>query len=513
MPLGDSSEINSDPNSTATVSTERIGLVAWMDRVVTELDRTQLEFEPDAVHDLRVALRRCHSIADVFIALDPLPDWAEMRKAGRKLFRCLGELRDVQVMKEWIGRISGDQDAAGIHLRAYLDSREAVLFELAAEARTVFSRKKWLKWQERLAQPSLVLPLGDPVFQQFALEHWRAAYDLHHQALRNRSKVSFHRLRIGLKRLRYVVENFLPEQHEIWGKDLKQLQDALGELHDLAVLWQTALRTGSLADRGLRSRWRERIEEESRDRVLTYRSKMVGRESLWPVWRAGLPRDSDLRSAAEDRIRLWASYRDREFSRTMNVADLALQLYDGLERESRIAPGSEEPRSTLRVAALLSNVGKHSRKARYKLIRKTDPPLGFPAHVYQLVALTIRSPRDVGIRLEEKPFARLSEYERRSVQLFAAILHLAESLAGKNDHGMRHIEVAWMNDVLVISAEGYREEDAMARRLAAARHPLEVAIHAPILIRPISGEPKKDPQTGVDCKDAESSDSTKSFDT
>jgi len=30
--------------------------------------------------------------------------WKEMKKAGRQLFRELGELRDVQVMEEWVGR-------------------------------------------------------------------------------------------------------------------------------------------------------------------------------------------------------------------------------------------------------------------------------------------------------------------------------------------------------------------------------------------------------------------------
>ena len=47
----------------------------------------------------------------------------------------------------------------------------------------------------------------------------------------------YHRLRIAIKRFRYIVENFLPLQHAAWSDDLKQVQDLLGEVHDLDV-WE-----------------------------------------------------------------------------------------------------------------------------------------------------------------------------------------------------------------------------------------------------------------------------------
>ena len=62
----------------------------------------------DAVHDLRVAIRRCRSVAGVMEEVDPDPSWVEMRKLGRKLFRQLGELRDTQVLEEWTKNLSSD---------------------------------------------------------------------------------------------------------------------------------------------------------------------------------------------------------------------------------------------------------------------------------------------------------------------------------------------------------------------------------------------------------------------
>ena len=48
-------------------------LAFWMQRVIEECDRARLAFAPDPVHDLRVALRRCCSIADGVRAIDPDP--------------------------------------------------------------------------------------------------------------------------------------------------------------------------------------------------------------------------------------------------------------------------------------------------------------------------------------------------------------------------------------------------------------------------------------------------------
>lgn len=464
-----------------------------MQRAAIELERAKQDFAPDVVHDLRVALRRCIAIADIHMALDPFGMWAEMRKAGRKLFKHLGELRDVQVMKEWVGRLAQEPDPAGIQLGAYLSGREAELRERAAAAIAGFHPNRWRKWQDRLAKRSLPVPLEDPVFCQFALERWRAAHEQHRQALRNRSRASYHKLRIGLKRFRYTVENFLPQRHQLWGKDLKLFQDALGDVHDLFILWRTALKIGALSDRGLRSRWRERIEDASRDRLLAYRSRAVGKGSLWAVWRAGLPRDQELKLAAENRVRIWASYRDPDFARTLNAADLALQLLDGLETEGVIPPErAADVRSVLHVAAVIHNVGMASRSTKagrssYKQIRKIQPPMGITAQAYQLAALAARYRRGMPGRPESKHLALLSEAHKQELQMVAAILCLAGGLAGKRGQGVRHVKLSRMTETLLIFLADYREGSALARKLAAARHPLEVACHMPILFRSLAG--------------------------
>jgi len=76
--------------ATAITAQKRAGLALWMERVLEECDRASVEFGTDPVHDLRVALRRCRSMADGLRVMDPDPAWKEMKKAGRQLFREFG---------------------------------------------------------------------------------------------------------------------------------------------------------------------------------------------------------------------------------------------------------------------------------------------------------------------------------------------------------------------------------------------------------------------------------------
>src|SRR5206468_11332703 len=81
------------------VRARNAGLRFGMERVVEECDRASAGFAQDPVHDLRVALRRCRSIADGSIAIDPDPACTEVKKAVRRLVPRLGELRHAHVMQ------------------------------------------------------------------------------------------------------------------------------------------------------------------------------------------------------------------------------------------------------------------------------------------------------------------------------------------------------------------------------------------------------------------------------
>src|SRR5215813_10806621 len=204
---------------TLALAPKRIGLAYWMEQVLLQADQAAESFEANAVHDLRTALRRCRSIADGMLAFDGDPAWRKMKRAGKHLFQSLGELRDTHVMKDWVERLAPENDTAAMAMKTFLARREGELRITSAAVLQQFDCAKWSEWARRLPSRAVRIPLDSPLFAHLALERWQQARELHRRALRNRTNVAFHDLRIGIKRFRYTVENFLPTLHELWADD------------------------------------------------------------------------------------------------------------------------------------------------------------------------------------------------------------------------------------------------------------------------------------------------------
>src|SRR5579883_2661037 len=68
--------------------TEHRGLSYWMERVLKELAQVRTSPDANAVHDLRVALRRCRSLAAVMEEVDPDAAWPEKRRAKSATLDC-----------------------------------------------------------------------------------------------------------------------------------------------------------------------------------------------------------------------------------------------------------------------------------------------------------------------------------------------------------------------------------------------------------------------------------------
>ncbi|MBZ5597206.1 MAG: CHAD domain-containing protein [Acidobacteriia bacterium] len=470
---------------------QQAGLAFWMQRVLEECDRASVDFAPDPVHDLRVALRRCRSMADGLMAIHPDPAWKEMKKAGKRVFSSLGELRDVQVIEEWVGKLGDVSDPAASVLLRYLASREVQLKAEAAQALKAFDRKQWVRWSSHLPRRAARVKQGNAIFKHLALERWVEAHELHRRALRNRSQVSFHRLRIGLKRFRYIVENFLPQQHHAWRDDLKELQDILGEVHDLDVLWATALQIHAFPDAEARARWQARVREERDRRIAKYREKMVGKGSLWSGWRAELPQGEEIKSVALQRLMLWASNLDPDFKHSNHVARLALQLYDGLAGNGvPPEPAGADLRGILRVAALLHDVGrsKHEKgrhKASYRLIRRLASPLGWNKESLRIAGIIARYHRGALPRPGQKALRGLSPGQRQSVLQLAGMLRLADAFDIPRDGRIQRLDVRHENGFVVIGARGYSPRDRRAEAIAGARHLLEVVCRRPVIVQPL----------------------------
>ena len=470
------------------VSEKRSGLGYWMEQVLEQCDKAYPEMAADPVHDLRTALRRCRSMADGIRVFDPDPAWKKMRRAGKQLFSSLGDLRDTHVMLEWVEKLAPEGDATGRILAEHLRSQEQRLKQTTASVLAQFDRKQWKAWASKLPDRASRVPLNSPVYAHLALEKWNEARALHHRALRNRTNVAFHELRIGLKRFRYILENFLPAHYERWGEDLKRLQDILGEVHDLDVLWQTAARIHAFADVETRNHWHGRIAQERHERLQSYRTIMTGKHALWAVWRTALPRTEELRRIGLERLKIWAAFLDPDFTHARHVTRLALELYDGLALDGIMRAGQRENyRFILQVAALTHEVGRSQanrghHKVSARMLRKLQPPLGWSTGEMLVASVVARYHRGALPKPTQKRFRALSPTRQRLVQFLSGILRLACACDWEHDRKIHHVKVEATDSMLAVRAAGYVEFTALAEHLAAARHLLELAYGRAILV-------------------------------
>jgi CHAD domain-containing protein len=465
----------------APVRIEHRRLAYWMEKVLEELENVRQSPDPDAVHDLRVVLRRCRSLAAVLQEVDSHPAWRRMRKAGRKLFRGLGNLRDVQVQTSWVKKLSEEGDPLRAELLSRLDASEKALRVEALRLADGFDAKNWKRLEKLLLPRADVVPPNSLAAECLALERWEEARDRHTQALRTPRAKTWHALRIGVKRYRYTVEGLLPELHAGWSEGLKRLQDILGEIHDLDVLSGLVRETAPSRRNGGAARWQQAIAQQRQARVDVYRQLTLGTTSLWNKWRLRLPDNSGLEAAAQARIEATAHANDPHPRKSERIARLAAAIFHAFAPNA--LPPFDQPRLPSLFAAAVRLHGirpvasrKPAHKAASKFLGKLPPPPGWTESEWKIVALAIRLHRGKALGADQRPLAKRTEAERKQVNALAGILGLARLLRRTRLRSVRRIRAELRGPAVILFVPGWSAEWESAARFARARRLLEQAL-------------------------------------
>jgi CHAD domain-containing protein len=461
-----------------------------MDRVLKELENVRTSPGPDAVHDLRVAIRRCRSVAAVMEEVDPDPAWTAMRKSARKLFRSLGALRDAQVMHEWVRKLASETDPLRAHLQSAFESNEPHLREEALRVAGKFDQKSWKRLARTLRQRARLVPAGGLAAECLALERFEAAKELHAKALRTEKSKPWHALRIGLKRFRYTVEGLLPEQYGAWSDNLKRLQDMLGEIHDLDVLSEIVNKSDFVETEDSLKLWHEIISRERHERIETYRQLTLGRTSIWNIWRAALPTNGRIEAAAHARLYATARAIDPRVGRTSQISRIAAAVYEALKR-TNAAPSFRDAalHRILLAAARLHGVGdanadKSSPKAARKFLRDLALPPGWSNQEWELLATVVRYHRGAEPSVKSGPFSKLSAEQQNSVRALAGVLRLARALRKCGVESGAGLRAEKSTEAIVFRVPALGDDVETASRLAAGKHLLEEYLGMPIILKP-----------------------------
>jgi CHAD domain-containing protein len=193
--------------------------------------------DDEAIHDLRVAIRRLRTLLKMSRRLYGRWHADVVRRAYADVQRATGDLRDEEVLEETLGDVSGDPSFA-----TWLRSRRTRERRLR---RAVVTRLEHgdLDRASLLLKALLVFPV--PPKRDVALAHFaRRVVDRARRGVEEKRDVAvhdatgLHNLRIAYKELRYSIEllaDALPIDQRAMLEPATVFQKRLGELHDVDV--------------------------------------------------------------------------------------------------------------------------------------------------------------------------------------------------------------------------------------------------------------------------------------
>jgi CHAD domain-containing protein len=238
--------------------------------------------DKDAVHDLRVALRRARTVLEVGRPVLGSFHADEVRRSMRDVQRATGALRDEEVLLEIVGSLGVDR----ADVQPWLRGRKRRERALRSGLRGVL-RAGALDRGRRMLDALIAFRIKSSRDRRLAKFARRVVEEARREVERRRAAriedaAGMHRLRIAYKRLRYTVEVFaaaLPPDVYALAQRAARMQGRLGELHDADVAIACVNRARSLSDAG-------------RDALLAALTRMRGERAKACEEELGAPRGS-----------------------------------------------------------------------------------------------------------------------------------------------------------------------------------------------------------------------------
>jgi CHAD domain-containing protein len=208
-----------------------------VDRLAFQANRTAKSPTSDAVHDLRVAIRRLEQALVTFKVHLPRKQVKRIRKQLKAVLSCAGVLRDYDVAARILSKI-GQPGAAALHREVQArrtDAEKALLVKL----RRLSLRTRASKWRDDLKlnapQPDFDAGMLGTMARSAMPRLAQNLFDAGEEAASHSSVERLHDFRILVKKFRYALELFVPVYGSVaegWMREIRSVQSILGAIND-----------------------------------------------------------------------------------------------------------------------------------------------------------------------------------------------------------------------------------------------------------------------------------------
>ncbi len=252
----------------------RRGLRQFDAAVEAAIPRVLASGDAEAVHDLRVSMRRLRTLLDASRPILGRFHAKAVRDRFRSVFQATSTLRDEEVLEETFAKLKID-DPTFVEWMAGRKRREARLRRHVV----AMLRTDALTSARKMLDALLTLPVSpdrDAPLAKFAVKTvGKARKGVEGMgSVSSRDAEKLHELRIRFKKVRYLAEVFataIPPEMAAIAQTAAQAQKRLGVIHDIDVAIVTATRARTLPEavrnrvlRGLRTIRREEIRRWER---------------------------------------------------------------------------------------------------------------------------------------------------------------------------------------------------------------------------------------------------------
>lgn len=207
-----------------------------------ELKRCRAQFSNEAVHDVRIALRRLLSLIHLLNSVSPRPRLQRLQRAAKNQLDEFDDLRDTQVMLAEISETKAELPQLE-ELQDHLERAERRLLKRlrkklkgpgpAEIARRIRKTRESLEGETKDDAEEQVIRSVDDAF---------AIVKQRHARIDPAQPATIHRVRVAFKKFRYMVEIVHPLLAGFPPENLKHMnnhQSLMGEIQDLEVFLQT----------------------------------------------------------------------------------------------------------------------------------------------------------------------------------------------------------------------------------------------------------------------------------